>query len=491
MPDTDRYEFLIDLAQSLNRYTNSREPKKTAKPPPADSVGGRPGDDFNVRGHWGGVLEPHGWKRVWESNGKVYWRRPGKDGPGWSATTGYCHSDLGGDLLYVFSGNAEPFEQECCYSKFTAYCLLNHAGDFSAASAVLAKEGYGEQEILFRRARSPEKASADNSSDPLDADATAADLVAHNATIRWLWEGWIPIGVLSILASEPGVGKTRLCADLLRRLSMGLPWPDGKPMELPKGSVCLWVPADNHHAELGTLPKDFEFPMEFLYLNATKRNPFMGTMLDSAEDLRDFEARINRVRPAIVFIDTSLNATDRSAHKPEDAKAFFKPLQEIAARTQTAIMCVTHLNAAGKPLGRRIEGQGRVVIMLERPDPEGQPNRRKLYVRKSNQLYPPPLGVTMGTHGNEYDTVPPEAPGGSEGGSAAGRPSHLEEDCEWLRTYLESGPRRVSYTRDDAEQAGIAAKRLYRAKESLGVEEYTSEGKKWWRLPTTPFTDEQ
>ena len=48
-------------------------------------------------------------------------------------------------------------------------------------------------------------------------------------------------------------------------------------------------------------------------------------------------------------------------------------------------------------------------MQLEKPDPE-QPHRRKLYVVKSNGLYPAPLGVTMGEQGNEYDLNPPSEP---------------------------------------------------------------------------------
>lgn len=321
--------------------------------------------------------------------------------------------------------------------------------------------------------------SADTSDDPLDQDATAADLIAANVTIRWGWEKWLPAGVLAVLASEPGVGKTRFCMDLARRVYLGLPWPDGALPTFPKESRTLWVPADNQHAELGTLPGAYGFPPEAIYLNATRRNPFAGTLLDDAEDLRDFEARIRRVRPALVFIDTSLNATDKSSHKPEDAKAFFVPLQQIAARTGVVMLCVTHLNAAGKPLGRRIMGQARLVMQLENPDPEGASNRRKLYVVKSNSLFPPALGITMGDGGNEYDDRPPEAPNGIP---TQGPNPRLQAVMEWLQKWLKEAPRRVSETISEAEAAGFNTKLLYRGRDSLGVKEFLVENRKWWGL---------
>jgi hypothetical protein len=322
--------------------------------------------------------------------------------------------------------------------------------------------------------------------------ATAADLIRCNSVVRWVWEGWIPVGVLTIMAADPGCGKTRFCADLARRIYNGMPWPDGKAATLPAGSTTLWVPADNQHPELGSLPGAFGFPPESLYLNAPKSNPFIGTLLDGISDLISFEKRIKKANPALVFIDTALNATDRSAHKPEDAKAFFVPLQQLAARLSIPLICVTHLNASGRPLGRRIEGQGRVVIMLEKPDPS-QENRRRLSVRKSNSLYPPPLGVTMADHGNDYDTSPPEdadaGPSIADAGRRKARSSRLQEVCDWLTDFLSAGPRRVSHTRGDAEAAGFSSATLYAAVRKLEVEEYTEQGKKWWQLRAneTPF----
>jgi hypothetical protein len=460
---------LWDLARSFDEMPD-------AGPEPARPAGAadeaRPGDDFSARTSWDEILGPGGWAKVYERDGVTYWRRPGKD-RGVSATTGRG----GRDCFYAFTSST-AFVPERSYTKFGAYALLEHGGDFAAATRALRAKGYGGP------ARPPGDRAGPGpgpppAPDPLDEDATAADLIRLNTTIRWVWEGWIPVGVLTILAADAGIGKTRLCADILRRINLGLPWPDGTPPTLPVGSRALWVPADNQHAEIGSFPGVFGFPAEALYLNATRRNPFTGTMLDALEDLKDFEARILRVKPALVFIDTSLNATDRSAHKPEDAKAFFKPLQEIAARTQTAIVCVTHLNAGGRPLGRRITGQGRVVIQMEQPDPD-QEHRRKLHVTKSNSLYPPPLGVTMGGTGNEYDDTPPVAPAGVEG--AGSPPTKVVACIEWLREQLDGGPGRVSDIRNDAEKAGFSAPVLYKAKDKLPIMEYEVENRKWWQL---------
>jgi putative DNA primase/helicase len=100
----------------------------------------RPGDDFSAHVSWAEVLEPHGWRLTSVlDDGTECWGRPGK-ADGVSATVNYA----GSDLLYVFSSNAEPFEEGRGYTKFTAYALLTHGGDFRAASRALRRMGYGK-----------------------------------------------------------------------------------------------------------------------------------------------------------------------------------------------------------------------------------------------------------------------------------------------------------------------------------------------------------
>lgn len=106
--------------------------------PPASGL--RPGDSFNERATWEEVLEPHGWKLLFTRDGEIYWQRPGKEGPGVSATTNYA----GSDRLYVFS-TSTIFEAGRSYSKFAAYTFLEHGGNFAAAASALDQLGCGRE----------------------------------------------------------------------------------------------------------------------------------------------------------------------------------------------------------------------------------------------------------------------------------------------------------------------------------------------------------
>jgi hypothetical protein len=137
-------ELLFSIAREFNKMPPANNPHSILlrKPLRLSGDGQRPGDLFNQHATWEDVLIPHGWQLVRYVGAEGHWRRPGKSGPGISATTNH----KGRDLLYVFS-TSTLFEAEQGYSKFTAYTLLNHHGDYSAAARELAEQGYSTREV--------------------------------------------------------------------------------------------------------------------------------------------------------------------------------------------------------------------------------------------------------------------------------------------------------------------------------------------------------
>lgn len=322
---------------------------------------------------------------------------------------------------------------------------------------------------------------------PLPTVATLADLKEVVARTRWLWEGWLQSGHLNVLAALAGDGKTRFVADLARRLWLNLPWPDGAENRQPAGSRTLWVAADRNFPELIAIAEAFGLPDHAMLFNATVDDPCDGLSLDGREDVEALGERIREARPALVVIDTLGMTTDRNLCRPEEARAFFGPLLDLALTTETTILGLTHLSLGGDPLGRRVVEKARTVIKLSCPDPEGQPNRRKLWVDKSNSIKPKPLGISMGMNGNEYDDHPPTEPASdSRPGPKADK---TPKAVAWLRDRLSEGPARIGETIAAAEAQGIAKSTLYRAAESLGVE--TTDGPpKRWALPESDPADD-
>lgn len=134
-----------DERDTIHAIASTLDQMPVMEPPPPRNthltVAGelRPGDHFNQQATWQQILEPHGWTIHKHYGGNLYgWRKPNKSHPGISATTGRNDADR----IFVFS-TSTIFESERPYSKFGAYALLNHQGDYAAAARELRKQGYG------------------------------------------------------------------------------------------------------------------------------------------------------------------------------------------------------------------------------------------------------------------------------------------------------------------------------------------------------------
>jgi hypothetical protein len=144
MPLVVWHDLTVQAAEQ-NEYSRPAAREVVGDRGTTATAGERPGDHFNTRVSWGDILKPHGWDVFRStSGGATYWSRPGKKPAGVSASTGFCKGPSGSDLLYLFSTSAVPFEAETSYSRFAAYALLNHRGDFRAATRALGLAGYGK-----------------------------------------------------------------------------------------------------------------------------------------------------------------------------------------------------------------------------------------------------------------------------------------------------------------------------------------------------------
>jgi hypothetical protein len=135
--DRDQLHALIGM---LDRMPTTDGPATTTVETHGQGDGLRPGDQFNATANWDEILTPHGWTKVGTMGNGFTWRRPGKPAPGISATTGQAKDGV--DRLYVFS-TSTPFDSEKPYSKFAAFAVLNHGGNYTEAVRALRARGFG------------------------------------------------------------------------------------------------------------------------------------------------------------------------------------------------------------------------------------------------------------------------------------------------------------------------------------------------------------
>jgi hypothetical protein len=487
----EEYELFCTVARELNEYV---PPERVVKPAAAssDAKGDRPGDDFNRRASWAEVLEPHGWKVESSSGDVTYWTRPGK-GRGVSATTGKCTSDLGGDLLYVFSSNADPLEPDRGYSKFSALAAIEYGGDFTAAAKAVADRGYGASEPTVYLSPTVSEKGSGKPDDGIPAChdfATNDDLRNLDLGVRWVWDRWLQFGTVNLLAAEGGLGKTRFVADLCRRIHAGQPWPDGTPTTgWDSRYLAMWVAGDRNHGELLELSEKFGFGNRICY-SGTKADPLGGVTLHAVMDFRALHAKAKAARPLFLVIDTAGGSTPFNLAKQEEARSFFAPLSDMAVRLGMCVIVITHLNATKNVLGKRAEERVRCVIRMTAENKEPGTARR-IEVTKSNSLFPKPIGMRLGDTGNEYDDNPPPPPDQSGGygnnrdddDTSKGPPTKVRECSDWLQERLATAPERVAELLTEGESRGYSTGLVYKAKKHLNLTETKdSNSRKWWGL---------
>ncbi|KDN84405.1 bifunctional DNA primase/polymerase [Kitasatospora cheerisanensis] len=124
------------MVDAVPRPETAASAPKNSKPLPGGGL--RPGEDFEHRASWEEILSGI-FRPIRTAGSTTYWGWA--DGTrGAKATTG---RDPAADRLYVFTTSSD-FIPEVPYTKFGAWALLNHGGDYQAAARALRAQGYGD-----------------------------------------------------------------------------------------------------------------------------------------------------------------------------------------------------------------------------------------------------------------------------------------------------------------------------------------------------------
>jgi putative DNA primase/helicase len=228
----------------------------------------------------------------------------------------------------------------------------------------------------------------------------------HPELVRWLWPGRIALGKLTLLAGDPGLGKSFVTLDLAARVSSGIAWPDLPLLPNPAGDVVLLSAeddlADTIRPRLDAAKADanrvvaIQAVRRVLITGQTQENYF-----DLTQDLPALEAAIGQQPDCrLVVIDpltAYLGQTD--SHKNAEVRAVLARLFELAARHKVAVLAVTHLNKANTlPAIYRAMGSlafvaaARAVWAVVR-DEQDQTGRRRLFLPVKSNLSPDETGL--------------------------------------------------------------------------------------------------
>jgi hypothetical protein len=327
-------------------------------------------------------------------------------------------------------------------------------------------------------------------------------------TVRWLWPGRVPLGKLTVLDGDPGVGKSTVVLDLAARVSRGATLPDDSHGDLdgPASVVLLCSEdslADTIRPRLEAARADLTRVVAVTAVPGPRglrppRLPF-----DSLAIIRIVNAHAARllvVDPLMAYLDTAV-----TAYRDQTVRAALAPLTLLADHTGVAIVVVRHLTKSGAAnalyrgggsVGIIAAARSGLLVALDPHDPTGQ--RRVLATTKGNLAQPaPPLVYTLETsprlpapqvvwHG-PANRAPSEL--------LASRPTRPDHDARqtaeaFLRAFLADGPQPVPAVQAAALAAGVAPITLRRARRALGVvarKAGFAAGRGWrWALPAPP-----
>lgn len=168
--------------------------------------------------------------------------------------------------------------------------------------------------------------------------------------IDWLWEGKIPLGKVTGISGDPGLGKSQISASLAAIVSRGGQWPVTRD-RAPKGNVILLNAEDDADDTIAPRLEAAGADLSRVYvLNAIKVETEDGKegerSFDLSKDiinLQDFMAQIGDVR--LVIIDpVSAYMGKVDSHNNAEVRGVLSPLKDAASKFGAAIVLVTHLN---------------------------------------------------------------------------------------------------------------------------------------------------
>lgn len=327
---------------------------------------------------------------------------------------------------------------------------------------------------------------------------TLGDVAKRYPPVQWLWEGWLPRSMLTLLAAKPGAGKTHWILDLVRTLQQGGVWPDGQAVT-DRGPV-VWIEGEG-------IPQEIEERAVALGIN-TQKDFYMvvapdGELLDlSLPDWGNVVIdTVAAVQPALVVIDSLSTVTPNGQDRSEQVTPLLLWLVSLARWSGASVVLVHHLkksNSSGQlsfPLvtmddirgSGQIAAQARSILAISMMG-QGLAAPRRLEVLKktiSRGQSPKPMGVNAMKDGGDlvvrFEYV--DAP------TSEGTPSR--DNCgAWLLELLENaGPMRFKDISAAGKEEGFTDGMIWRTRKSLGAEIIDTKGKQHpkneWALANT------
>ncbi len=310
--------------------------------------------------------------------------------------------------------------------------------------------------------------------------------------VEWLWTGRVPLGMMTMFAGDPKLGKSYVTLAMAAALSRGLPLPSSETPNRPGSTILMSAeddPARTIVPRLTAAGADLakvHILESVVRANGDEAVPTLRADVDAITlaATRLGDCRLIVIDPVSAYlkgVDDNRNAALRGV---------LTPLKRLAERLGAAVVLVSHLTKGGSANGKhRVLGsiayvgacRANYLFAADSSDPTG---RRVLMLDNGGNVAPPApsLAYVIDDRGKgpevtwrdepvptavEHALRPLASPPDGEEQAVFGR------ECDrWLRKILAAGPVLHGQVMNAGRQAGFTRDALRRAKERVGVTAY-------------------
>ncbi|MFC2041742.1 bifunctional DNA primase/polymerase [Chloroflexota bacterium] len=314
---------------------------------------------------------------------------------------------------------------------------------------------------------------------------TLSAVEAENIT--WLWYPYLPLGKLSLLEGDPGVGKSWVCLALATAVSLG--------ERLPMQDETLSGPVLIASAEDG-IADTIKPRIAAMGANQSIIHAIDGLLTLDIPGFEMLESYIADTVPALLIIDplVAYLSGDMDINKANQVRFATARLAALADKYGMAIVAVRHLTKGGsqkaiyRGLGSIDFTAAARSVLFAGADPENESNRAIDHIKHNLSPKGAPVGYEL-RDGQLFwrettDLTYERMTAFTESKGA------IDEAKEFILDALSDGEALATEMMKDAKERGISDHTLRRARESLSVEIYRQGepgkrggGKSFWRLP--------